>query len=184
MRNNTDEIKNIEEELMELISELENIKKICNNKDEKNSLIEQDIRFAFFSIAEEISNLKVENEKVRKANSLIEEISGKTKMLSFNASIEAAHSGDNGKTFTIIAEQIKKLADESKDSSKIVEEMISKINDIETNFDSQMNNLNKILSNLSGKEEDPDNKYKITKKMNQIILKLNENKEKISKLSQ
>ena len=74
----------------------------------------------------EILNKK-SNEINRIANS-IKSISQQTKLLSFNAAIEAAKAGDAGSGFAVVAQEIKKLAESSSDSVHEVEGIIKEIN--------------------------------------------------------
>lgn len=57
----------------------------------------------------------------------INKISLRTGMLSINASIEAAKAGESGKGFAVVAEEIKGLADESSESSKKIQQIISEL---------------------------------------------------------
>lgn len=66
--------------------------------------------------------------------SAINDIAEQTNLLSLNASIEAARAGEAGKGFSVVAEEIRKLADQCLESagriSKIVDEIVSQTGDV------------------------------------------------------
>lgn len=72
----------------------------------------------------------------------ISNISSKTNMLSMNASIEAAHAGDFGKGFGVVAEEIRKLADETSVNTKHIDGIIK-------NTNKQINNIVESIKEVS-----------------------------------
>lgn len=61
-------------------------------------------------------------QQIHKATAFITSIAEETNLLSLNASIEAARSGESGRGFAVVAEQIKKLSEQSNQSSSEIEE--------------------------------------------------------------
>lgn len=64
-------------------------------------------------------------QKIREATGLITVIASETNLLSLNASIEAARAGEQGRGFAVVASQIQQLAEQSNDSARRIEEIIS-----------------------------------------------------------
>ena len=62
-------------------------------------------------------------QKIRAATELITSIAEETNLLSLNASIEAARAGESGRGFAVVAAQIQKLAEQSNESSRTIEEI-------------------------------------------------------------
>lgn len=73
------------------------------------------------------SQLRQYSEEIGKATDLIKTIAEQTSLLALNASIEAAHAGEHGKGFAIVAANIRNLAEMAKSSSSEIESRVTKI---------------------------------------------------------
>ena len=65
--------------------------------------------------------------KIREAATIITSIAEETNLLSLNASIEAARAGEQGRGFAVVASQIQKLAEQSNESARQIEEIIDSL---------------------------------------------------------
>lgn len=75
----------------------------------------------------EISQVGEITEKINTILDSIKSIAAQTKMLGLNASIEAARAGEVGKGFSVVAKEIKNLAENSKETAKIISDLTVKI---------------------------------------------------------
>ena len=66
-------------------------------------------------------------ENIEKIIETIERIADQTNLLALNAAIEAARAGDHGKGFSIVAEEIRKLAEESKSATERIGKILEAI---------------------------------------------------------
>ena len=67
----------------------------------------------FQSLEEQLFAINNNLDKIKGSAAGLNSIALQTKLISFNARIEAAHAGDNGKSFAVVATEIKNLADKS-----------------------------------------------------------------------
>ena len=118
-----------------LVSEVGIIKNNLNEVTENTKCTHQ----RAFEIAEQISdsNIKMDELKeaigaieknaydVNKISLLVEDIARQTKILSLNATVEAARAGEAGSGFAVVAQEVRKLAEESEEAAKNTTMLIS-----------------------------------------------------------
>lgn len=82
---------------------------------------------AISKIYAQIQNTNVSAEQIKSAADVITDIASETNLLALNASIEAARAGDAGKGFSVVAEQIKILSEQSNTAAQQIAKIISNL---------------------------------------------------------
>ena len=103
----------------------------------KNSSMEVETHFA--EMGSTFTALQESVEQIKQRMSRIVSIADQTNILAINASIEAARAGEKGKGFSVVAMEVKKLADEIKD---LTAEVDSGIKDVEAGTDRLSDRIN------------------------------------------
>jgi len=76
-----------------------------------------------------ILNLKTRTESIGKILNVIEDVAEQTNLLALNAAIIAAQAGEHGRSFSVVAQEIKDLADRTATSTKEIHEIIRALQD-------------------------------------------------------
>ncbi|MBC8059487.1 MAG: MCP four helix bundle domain-containing protein [Clostridiaceae bacterium] len=103
------------EKMLNLVSSMENVKKLFNSFELKIGGFSQSIN------------------QIHQMTNVITNIAAQTNLLALNAAIEAARAGEAGKGFTVVADEIRKLAELSRSS---------------------LNDINSLINNISGETGD------------------------------
>ena len=85
------------------------------------------IRDQMASIGESITRLSEQSQAVGDIVSTVTNLAEQSNLLAVNASIEAAKAGDQGKGFAVVAQEIRSLAEQSKDSTKQVRAILTEV---------------------------------------------------------
>jgi len=97
------------------------------------------------AVGESIQHLAAMADEIRNIIGVISNIAEQTNLLALNASIEAARAGDAGRGFAVVAEEIRKLAEQSTNSTKKIEEIVNSING---RVDETVNNMNQVRESV------------------------------------
>lgn len=162
---------------------------------EKMVTLRQKIRI----IAELILELSEYTQQIGETIEVVEDIAEQTNMLALNAAVEAARAGENGKGFSVVAGEIRKLADESKhattkitslikdiqhatnstvmateEGSKEIESGVELADNINTNIESLIKLINDVKSSAENICTDSETQANYSDSVNSIINEINE----------
>lgn len=87
----------------------------------------EDVKNSMNAISETINRLEKRSEQIGTILNVIDEVAGQTSLLSLNAAILAAQAGEYGKSFTVVADEIKRLAERTSASTKEISELITSV---------------------------------------------------------
>lgn len=147
--------------------QMQNLATDSNKKMEntKKSVVYMEKLFGDFTL--KINNLALEISEISKITDTLHDLSDQTNLLALNASIEAARAGEQGRGFAIVAEEVRKLAEQSKVSSEDINNLISNISSEAVRIIESTNEVNIELSNqLNGVSSSIDTFSKIVDDVN------------------
>ena len=86
-----------------------------------------DLQTKVTDIADQIVNLSEQTSQISGISDLVSDVANQTNMLALNAAVEAARAGEQGKGFTVVAEEIRKLAEQTKTSAEKINSLVDDI---------------------------------------------------------
>ncbi|WP_434511552.1 methyl-accepting chemotaxis protein [Desulfitobacterium sp. AusDCA] len=102
----------------------------------------------------EINGIITLTGKINKISEIIKEIADETKMLGLNAAIEAARAGEAGRGFGVVAEEIRKLSEQSKSTVPQIKELTENIKiDVDKVIEKSNGSLNSSQEQAAASEE-------------------------------
>lgn len=125
-------------------------------------------------IMEEVSG---EMEKINALVNVIKDVSSQTNLLSLNASIEAARAGESGRGFSVVANEIKKLAENTQEQVAVIQGIVGDLGEKITQATAE---IDKVVKSFSESSESIRSATADISKINDTLNSVNDNFASIS----
>lgn len=148
----------------ELIASINNISKIVSEREESAGQLINVTNLGSKKVDvtnEIVQSVSLLAENIFEIIEVINSVSSQTNLLSMNAAIEAAHAGEAGKGFAVVSDEIRRLAENTKENSTKIAQFITKI-------------VEKIQNALHSAEESKQSFNKIDTEVGQFTNALSE----------
>ena len=125
------------------------------------------------NMAESIEGLSVLSEKIGKIVDMISDISQQTNLLALNAAIEAARAGQAGRGFSVVADEIRELAEQSSQATIDIEGLIKEIQENVSHTTAKMKDTTGVVNDSVAAIDTTNSSFteieKAVEKLNNLI---------------
>lgn len=159
-----EESKSAKDVVLEVCRSLTTTDQVMNDLNTHNQTMDKHIR-----------ELIEQTSRINEINGFIQEIVSQTSLLALNASIEAAHAGEYGRGFSVVAQQIKKLAEQSheavKRSSGLVQEIEYGVKQVVSSVDQEKAAVERGIAEMGQTKERMDAIFTRIEEVDKLVSK-------------
>ncbi len=146
---------NAEEASASMVTIASSTEQLMGSINEINRQVKQSNEYAEKAVdksrimTEQINKLASASKKIEEINKLIRDVAFQTNLLAFNATIEAARAGQAGRSFSIVADEVKRLADQTSEATSEVANQIEDIQSVITNSVSSNQEISETITEVN-----------------------------------